>query len=165
MSLFGNIFRAAAPIVGGFLGGPAGAAVGAAIAGAGSSSRATVSAAPALPGIGFAPQGVGGTLPSLPGFPTMGSVAAVGGAVVRAGAAGVRLAISSARYYCARYPSWCIAVGGLGAVQGMVSGGQLPPHRRRRRRGISAREFGAFRKVHRVLSGFCAPRMRIRRRK
>lgn len=98
-------------------------------------------------------------------LPSIGTVGAVGGAVARAGVAGARAVIASARYYCAKYPGWCISIGGLGAVQGMVQNGQLPIHRRRRGRGITAGEFRGFRKVHKVLSGFCAPKMRIRRKR
>lgn len=143
MSLLGDIVKIAAPIVGGYFGGPVGAIVG----GLGSS--------------------IGGSAAPGSGMATMAALPAIGGAVVRttaaAGIAGARAVISSARYYCAKYPGWCISIGGLGAVQGMVQNGQLPMHRRRRARGISASEFRGFRKVHKVLSGFCAPKMRIRK--
>lgn len=148
MSLLGDLVRVAAPIAGGLIGGPVGAIVG----GLGASAFGGSASVPAAPGSGM--------------VASLGSLPAIGGAVAttaRAGIAGARLILSSARYYCARYPGWCISIGGLGAVQGMVQNGQLPVHRRRRARGITAGEFRGFRKVHKVLSGFCAPRMRIRK--
>lgn len=150
MSLLKDLVSVAAPVIGGLVGGPAGVAIGAALGGLGSARTSA-------PG--------SGQVASLGSLPSIGG--AVGGAVVgttvRAGIAGARAILSSARYYCAKYPGWCISIGGLGAVQGMVQNGQLPVHRRRRARGITAGEFRGFRKVHKVLSGFCAPKMRIRK--
>lgn len=148
MSLLGDIVKIAAPVVGGWLGGPVGAIVG----GLGSMGS---SAMPSAPG--------SGAVASMAALPSIGATGAVVGTTVRAGIAGARAVISSARYYCAKYPGWCISIGGLGAVQGMVQNGQLPMHRRRRGRGISARDFRGFRRVHSILSGFCAPKMRIRK--
>lgn len=157
MSLFRSILSAAAPIVGGIFGGPVGAAVGGAVGGA---------LAPRTPTPSYFP-----TTASIPGagiMQTMGALPAITGGVVgttvRAGIAGGRLILSSARYYCARYPGWCLSIGGLGVVEGLVREGKLPVHRRRRGRGISSRDFRGFRRVHNVLSGFCAPRMKIRRK-
>lgn len=150
MSLLKDLVSVAAPVIGGLIGGPAGVAVGAALGGLGTSRPA------ALPG--------GAPVATMAALPSIGGVVATGGAVVRAGVAGARAVIASARYYCAKYPTWCISIGGLGAVQGMVQNGQLPVHRRRRGRGISARDFRGFRRVHNILSGFCAPRMRVKRR-
>jgi hypothetical protein len=144
MSLLGDIVKLAAPIVGGYFGGPVGATIGAGIAG----------------NLGSSAPG-SGAIASMAALPAIGG--AVVGTTVRAGIAGARTVIASARYYCAKYPGWCISIGGLGAVQGMVQNGQLPVHRRRRARGITAGEFRGFRKVHKVLSGFCAPKMRIRK--
>jgi hypothetical protein len=149
VSLLGDLVKIAAPIAGAYFGGPVGAAIGGALGGSLGGS--------AMPG--------SGQVASMAALPSIGTVGTVGGAVVRAGAAGARAIIASARYYCAKYPGWCISIGGLGAVQGMVQNGQLPIHRRRRARGISASEFRGFRKVHKVLSGFCAPKMRIRRKR
>lgn len=151
MSLLGSILKVAAPIAGAYFGGPVGAALGTQIA----SSLGGGGGGVAAPG--------SGAVASMAALPSIGTVGAVGGAVARAGVAGARAVIASARYYCAKYPGWCISIGGLGAVQGMVQNGQLPIHRRRRGRGITAKEFSGFRKVHRVLSGFCAPKMRIRK--
>lgn len=144
VSLLGDLVKVAAPIAGAYFGGPVGAAIGSAMSGWGGGSS--------MPG--------SGSVASMAALPAIGGVA---GTTVRAGIAGARAAIASARYYCAKYPGWCISIGGLGAVQGMVQNGQLPAHRRRRARGITAKEFSGFRKVHRVLSGFCAPKMRIRK--
>jgi hypothetical protein len=151
MSLFKSLVSTLAPIVGTAVGGPVGGALGAFV------------------GQAFAPRAAppvmaSAAMPSLPSLPAMGSLPAVGGAVVRAGIAGGRAIIASARYYCARYPGWCLSIGGLGAVEGLVRDGQLPMHRRRRGKGISARDFRGFRRVHNILSGFCAPRMKVRRK-
>ena len=165
MSLLGDIGKAftgivggAAPILGGIVGGPIGAAIGTGVSAllAPRAPAAAMAQMPSLPMTSPIPSA--GIITAMAGLP------AVGGAVVRAGAAGARLVISSARYYCAKYPGWCIRIGGLGAVQGLLEGVQLPLHRRRRRRGIPAREFAGFRRVHNVLSGFCAPRIRVRRK-
>jgi len=147
VSLLGDLVKIAAPIAGAYFGGPVGAAIGGALGGLGGSS---------MPG--------SGQVASMAALPAIGgTTGAVVGTTVRAGIAGARAILASARYYCAKYPGWCISIGGLGAVQGMVQNGQLPVHRRRRARGISASEFRGFRKVHKVLSGFCAPKMRIRK--
>lgn len=159
MSLFKSIVGAAAPIIGGIFGGPVGAAIGGAVGGA-------IAAPKPAPAASFAPYG-GFSLPPLPGagvVQTMGALPAIVGTTARAGIAGARAIISSARYYCARYPGWCLSIGGLGVVEGLVREGKLPVHRRRRGKGISARDFRGFGRVHRVLSGFCAPRMRVKRR-
>lgn len=149
MSLLGDLVRVAAPIAGAMLGGPVGAVVG--------GLGASIGGRSATPG--------SGAVASMAALPSIGATGAVVGTTVRAGIAGARAVLASARYYCAKYPGWCISIGGLGAVQGMVQNGQLPVHRRRRARGISASEFRGFRKVHKVLSGFCAPKMRIRRKR
>lgn len=104
-------------------------------------------------------QGMGGGTFGGFGLP----VAAPGGAGFRP--RGMRRVNSSAASYCRRNPSWCSQVGGVGAVANMVASGQLPTVRRGRGRGISGREFRAFRRVHKVLSTFCAPRMKIRRKR
>lgn len=146
VSLLKDLARVAAPLVGGLIGGPAGAAVGGVLSSLGTSAPGS------------------GAIASMAALPSIGTTGAVVGTTVRAGIAGARAVIASARYYCAKYPGWCISIGGLGAVQGMVQNGQLPVHRRRRGRGISARDFRGFRRVHNILSGFCAPRMRVKRR-
>lgn len=111
-------------------------------------------------------------MPGMPGGAGIGATGMYGGfGMPVAAPAGMRVSRrggrinASASSYCRRNPSWCTQVGGVGAVAQMVAGGQLPTIRRGRGRGISAREFRGFRKVHRVLSAFCAPRMRIRSRK
>jgi len=122
VSLFKSILSAAAPIVGGIFGGAPGAAIGSVIGGALAPRVATPSFAPtSMPGAGI--------------MQTMGTLPMITGAVAttaRAGIAGARLIISSARYYCARYPGWCLSIGGLGVVEGLVREGKLPVHRRRK---------------------------------
>lgn len=79
--------------------------------------------------------------------------ARVGGLVV-AGARGVtRSAIS----YCKRHPSWCSTIGGVAAVEALISDGQLPLIKHRRAKGISGTEFKNFRRVARVINKYCAP--------
>jgi len=103
--------------------------------------------------------GEGGAMPTMGSLPGIGA----GGVVLyKAGRAAGRIYASAARY-CRTNPRWCYGIGGLAAVEGLIRTGQLPVHKRRRGRGITAREFRGFRRVHKVLSGFCAPRMRIRR--
>jgi len=152
MSLFKSILGAVAPLVGTVFGGPVGGAIGGVIGSAiARPSAASIAPMPSLPGVSQA----------------MGSLPAIGGVVGATGRlaiAGARAVMASARYYCARYPGWCLSIGGLGAVESLVRDGQLPVHRRRRGKGISARDFRGFRRVHNILSGFCAPRMKVRRR-
>ena len=106
----------------------------------------------------------GGAMPAGFGLPALGTMlggAAVAGRVVMVGA---RAIARSAITYCRRNPAWCAQIGGTAAIAAMIQDGRLPTVKRRRARGISASEFRGFRKVHRTLSGFCAPRMRIRRK-
>lgn len=148
MSLLGSILSVAAPIIGTIYGGPIGGAIGTAIGGAMNAPP------PSMPGSG-APAPT----------PTMGSLPSVVGAAGTAIVAGGKRVMSSAITYCRKHPGWCANVGGVAAVAAMVSDGRLPKLRTRRARGISAGEFKGFRKVHKVLSGFCAPRFKIRKSK
>lgn len=104
------------------------------------------------PAMGRIPQ----ALTTLPGA---GAVIAGGAAVVR----GARTVYRSAATYCRRNPAWCAQIGGTAAIAGMIQSGQLPPIRRRRGRGISSRDLRAYRRVHNLLAGFCAPKARIRK--
>lgn len=110
----------------------------------------------ALPGAGIiGPSGRMSTLYSA------GRIVGVGAAAATRQA---RMLYESAARYCRTHPGWCQGIGGLAAVEALIRGGQLPVHRRRRRgRGISAREFRSFHRVHKLLSTFCAPRMKVRR--
>lgn len=159
MSLLGDIGRAVLPGVGAVIGAqfPSfGSAAGQAIG----SSLAQISAAHRMaPAAG--PQTVA--------FPALGAIAGTvgraAGIAVGAVSLGVRAVSRSAAAYCRRNPAWCAQIGGVAAVAALVQNGQLPPMRRRRARGITASEFRGFRRVHATLSGFCAPRMRIRRKR
>jgi hypothetical protein len=97
---------------------------------------------------------------SMAALPALGGVAVAGGRMIVAGARAIQ---SSAVTYCRRHPQWCSTIGGTAAVAAMIQGGQLPAIRRRRSRGISPSDFKGFRRVHKILSGFCAPRMRVRK--
>jgi hypothetical protein len=162
MSLFKSILGVAAPIIGGVLGGPAGAAIGGAIGGAINKPKVTPLQPMAFPvGIpDYGPQPV-----SMPGvtrtaLPALGPLAAAaGGMVVRGAGAAARGAVA----WCRRNPAWCSSIGGTAAVAGMIESGQLPMPRRRRGRGISGRDLRAYRRVHNLLAGFCAPKARIRK--
>lgn len=106
---------------------------------------------------------------TLPGVGAIGGMLGrvLPGAVIGAGRvaiAGVGRAARGAMELCRRHPAWCAQIGGTAAVAALIESGQLPAPRRRRARGITGREFRAFKRVHKVLSTFCAPRMRIRRK-
>lgn len=153
MSIFSKIIGAAAPIVGGILGGPAGAALGGAIGGAINAPKGQALTASIQPGAGMI-------------YPTMGALPALGaagGAAVRLGVGAVSRFGRGAISLCRRYPQWCSTIGGTAAVAAMLESGQLPMPRRRRGRGISGRDLRAYRRIHNVLAGFCAPKARIRK--
>lgn len=159
LSMLGDIGRAIAPAVGGWLGSyfpGVGSAGGTAIGG----DVARISAQRSIGSPIGNTAGVMNTMASLPSILGAGA-----GMVVGAVSLGARTVARSAITYCRRHPAWCAQIGGTSAIAAMISGGQLPPIKRRRARGISASQFRAFRRVHQVLSGFCAPRMRIRRGK
>lgn|SRR5574341_21437 len=79
------------------------------------------------------------------------------GGLVRAGVGGAKAITRSAIGYCRRHPQWCSTIGGIAAVEGLISQGQLPPIKRRRGRGISATELRHFKRVVRFTSKYCAP--------
>lgn len=161
MSLLGNqgVMSSLGGILGNWIPGvgqQAGVQLGSALSAAyGGLSEASIAQPVALPGL----AGIGAGIARL-GPAVVGGVAATGVMAAR----GVATVARSAAAYCRRHPGWCASIGGISAVANLVQSGQLPPMRRRRARGISPAEFRGFRKVHRVLSGFCAPRMRIRRK-
>lgn len=163
MSLLSKAWKSvrsvAAPLIGTAIGGPIGGAIGVALAG--SSGARSMSISPTYQSAGLPALGaLGGTLGRLT-LPGVGAVAgAVGGAVVRGAGSAMRGAIA----LCRKHPQWCSTIGGTAAVAAMMESGQIPVPKKRRSRGITGREFRAFRRVHHVLSGFCAPRMHIRKR-
>ncbi len=106
---------------------------------------------PALPSIG---QAIGRTLPA---------VGRIAGGAVGVAAAGARAITRSAMSYCRKHPQWCATVGGVAAVEAMISRGELPPVKRSRGRGITPRELRSFKRVSRVLSRYCAPTKRAMR--
>lgn len=146
MSLFksigravGAVARVVAPVASVI---PGGQAIGATAAvlgrlGARSSPPPSFSAALPVPGLGM--------LPTLP---------AVGGAVVAGGALVARSAAAIGRaavHWCRRNPAWCSSIGGTAAVASMIRDGTLPMPRRRRGRGLSARDVRGFRRTTRLI--------------
>ena len=159
VSLLSDVFRSG-------MGGTLGGILGNVIPGVGSASGRAIGELlqqhytpkpTTAPSVSPVTTGVSGLLPALP------ALAGVAGTAVRLGVTGARTIARSAVTYCRRHPQWCASIGGTAAIAGLIEGGQLPPIKRRRARGISPSEFRGFRKVHKVLSGFCAPRMKIRR--
>lgn len=110
-------------------------------------------------------QPAAGVIPAMGALPGLARLGGLAGTAVAAGVIGVRTVARSAAMYCRRHPAWCSQIGGVAAIAAMIGDGTLPPIKRRRARGITASEFKGFRKVHRTLSGFCAPKMRIRRKR
>lgn len=162
MSMLGDIGRAIAPALGGIIGAQfptigsaAGTQIGTAVQQLSLAQRTSSSVAPGT-----------GTMPVMASLPRIaGILGGAAGTVVGAVTLGARTVMRSATTYCRRHPAWCAQIGGTAAIAAMIQGGQLPPIKRRRARGISPSEFRGFRRVHKVLSGFCAPRMRVRRAK
>lgn len=150
MSIFKDIIGVAAPIVGGMFGGPVGAAIGSAIG-----SK--------FAGESHAQPGSGMIYPTMGAMPALPAVGAAAGTAVRLGVGAVSRFGRGAIQLCRRYPQWCSTVGGTAAVAAMLQSGQLPMPRRRRGRGISGRDLRAYRRIHNVLAGFCAPKARIRK--
>lgn len=178
MSLFSSIGKVAkkvlpkaAPVIGSVAGmvygGPAGAALGGRI---GSAFGAVKSGASVRPGAGFVAGGAMGSLPPLVrGVGMAGSRAgAIAGAAAGYAVRGARAAAASASYYCRKYPTWCSTIGGLAAVEALVGNGQLPPIKRRRRKGLTPRDLASFRRVASLIKTYgpaarrvpsnCAPR-------
>jgi len=124
--------------IGGMIGGPPGAMIGGAIGGGG---------LPPLPGGGGGLGRIGGG--GLGGI-IGGASRAIGGAA------------RGAATMCAKYPQWCLAVGGVSAVASMIQSGQLPAPRRRRRRGISSRDLTSFRRVANLVDRYSKPVHRMR---
>jgi len=142
----GSFAKAALPTIAPFVPGPLGAL--AKIGAAGITARGATAVMP----------GAGAVSSFLPALPT---IARGAGMVVGTGVRLGRNVAASAMTYCRRHPGWCAAAGGLGAVEGMISSGQLPPIKRRRARGITGVELKNFRRVSRVLDRWCktpAPR-------
>jgi hypothetical protein len=150
MSMLGDIGRAIAPAVTSYFG-------------LGSELGTQIARISASQGV-IAQPGTGGVTPVMASLPRIaGALGGIAGTAVGAVTLGARTIYRSASIYCRRHPAWCAQIGGTAAIASMIQGGTLPPIRRRRARGISSSEFKGFRKVHKVLSGFCAPRMRVRK--
>lgn len=155
-----SIRKVVAPVIGGVVGGPLGSAIGGALAG---SSRPPAAATPtyappAMPGgsaITFTGASMSGFQPAMAVIPRAAAgLPALGrglGFAAGAGLAGARNVARSAMAYCRRHPQWCSTIGGLAAVEALVSSGQLPAIKRRRRKGISASDLSKFRRVASIL--------------
>jgi hypothetical protein len=134
----GNVF-------GGPIGGTVGGILGGAIAGGGTRTPTASMGSSMLPSLG----GMGRML-TLPGA---GAV----GVAVGAGVRGAKAVYSAAAGYCRKHPQWCSTIGGIAAVEAMISRGELPIPKRRRGKGISATELKNFRRVAKFTSRYCAP--------
>jgi len=175
--LWKSVRSVAAPAIGGLLGGPAGMMVGNMLGG----STKAVGQLPAspMPMSGFTGSmpgaGFGGTLTRTAGpmmLPALGRGAMALAPMLGLGAGravgfAAGRAVRSAMTYCRRSPAWCASIGGMAAVEGLISSGQLPIIKRRRARGITGRELNNFKRVSRVLNTWCkvpAPTQRARRK-
>ncbi len=149
MSIWDTVKGAVGGAVTGFItGGVPGAVVGAGVGGVGASMGSS-SKLPPLPG-GARQNTVG----------PVGKIAPIAAGVGGALAAGGRKIAGIARgasAMCAKYPAWCLAAGGLGAVAGLMQSGQLPVPKRRRRRGITPRDLSSFRRVANLVNHYAKP--------
>lgn len=152
MSLFkkvgraiGGVARVAAPFASAIPG--VGLGIGGALGGLGMLGARSAAASMAGPAIGAAFPSLGGIAARL-GLGTAGGAVVAGGmAVARSGAAIARGAVT----WCRRNPAWCANIGGTAAVAALIESGQLPLPRRRRGRGLSARDLRGFRKTTRLI--------------
>lgn len=151
---FSAIKPYAGAIVGGAVGGPAGALMGQQVMGSGPS------ALPALPGgkITAAP-GVGFTGRGLSMTPMSTQQLVMSGGYSKGRVTSINRAAGS---MCARFPQWCMSIGGVGAVAQAMASGQLPIPRRRRGRGITPRDLRSFRRVANLIRHYSAPVHRMR---
>ena len=101
---------------------------------------------------------------SQPGLGMVGAAGPVMGGLARIGSAfGAGSVIRGAGTYagkavgwCRRNPGRCAALGGLTAIEALLSsGGSLP--RSGRSRGITSRELRSFRRVTKIISKYCSP--------
>lgn len=144
----------AGAIVGGAVGGPAGAALGQQVFGPSNlpalpgGTRAITSA----PGVGFTGRGLSMT-------PMTTQQLIMSGGYSRGRVASINRAAGT---MCAKYPQWCMSIGGVGAVASAMASGQLPIPRRRRGRGISPRDLRSFRRVANLIKHYAAPVHRMR---
>lgn len=119
----------------------------------GSVGRAGVSAYSARqarrsqPGVGM----VGAAGPVMGGLARIGSAFGAGSVIRGAGTYA-----GKAVGWCRRNPGRCAALGGLTAIEALLSsGGSLP--RSGRSRGITSRELRSFRRVTKIISKYCSP--------
>lgn len=141
MSFLRRLVGIAAPALGTLYGGPVGGALGAAV------GQAAQKPVPST----FAPVGTQPAgLVALPALPAVGGAVVAGGRLLAAGAGAVA---RGAVAWCRRNPAWCASVGGTAAVGAMIQEGRLPMPRRRRGRGLTARDLRSFRRTVRVIRG------------
>lgn len=112
----------------------------------------------------FAPEGFGGGGAMPVNLPPLPAIVAGGTAVARMGVAGARTIMNSAISLCRRNPQWCAGIGGTAAVAAMIQQGQLPTVRRRRGRGLSARDIRGFKRTHRLVRQVMATTPGVARR-
>lgn len=154
-------------------GGPLGGMIGGILGSTVGTSQASVPAAVAmgtmaLPGVGAAyraaPFVTGGAM-SLMGRLTPYGVGTAVGVAASVGLRSARAIASSAIAYCKRHPGWCASIGGLAAVEAMVSNNQLPVIKRRRGRGLTPKDLRSFRRVASLIKGYCPTVRRVPTRK
>ncbi len=156
MSLLGSIGSHLKGAVGGFVAGGIPGAIAGGIFGGGSAKPVQTlpsirtGGLPPLPGGGMrtAAGGKGGGIGGFTGA-TLGALGAAG-----RGVAGIARGAAS---MCAKYPAWCVAVGGVAAVANLMHSGQLPVPRRRRRRGITPKDLQSFRRVANLVKHYSGP--------
>lgn len=167
MSLLSKVWKSvrkvAAPVIGAAIGGPVGGLIGGALAGSSASASAFAAPPPVIPGAGITTA-----MSALPQLPRLAGVAGAAAGVAGVAVRGARTIAASASHYCRKYPTWCASIGGLAAVEALVGNGQLPPIKRRRRRGITPRDLQSFRRVAGLIKTYgptarkvpsrCAPR-------
>lgn len=152
---FSAIKPYAGAIVGGAVGGPAGAMLG----------QQVFSSTPNLPAI----PGGGSKFATLPRAGMTNARSLTTGtstqALVMSGGyspASVSRINRAAGSMCSKYPQWCMQMGGVGQVAQAMATGQLPIPRRRRRRGITPRDLQSFRRVANLIKCYSAPVHRMR---
>ncbi len=155
-SLAGKVYTAVKPyagaIVGGVVGGPAGAMVGNTMMGGGGLPPLPGGGARGVPSAGFTGRG-------LSSQPMSTSQMVMTGGYSKSKISSINRAAGT---MCARYPAWCLSVGGVGTVAQAMASGQLPIPRRRRRKGITSRDLSSFRRVANLIRHYSAPVHRMR---
>lgn len=155
-SFIGKAYTAIKPyagaIVGGAIGGPAGAALGSQVLGPSTAGLPQLRPLPGAPSTGFTGRGLATS-------PMSTQQLVMTGGYSRGRIATINRAAGS---MCAKFPQWCMQIGGVGAVASAMASGQLPIPRRRRGRGITPRDLRSFRRVANLIKSYSGPVHRMR---